>query len=124
MTSDTSLYTRLGGYDAIAAVAEELLSRLTTDAKLKRFWDHRGDDGVAREKQLLIDFLCHSAGGPLFYAGRNMELAHKGMGIDGADWKAFIGHLTATLDKFELPDGEKNDVLSFIESTRAEIVDG
>lgn len=55
----------LGGYDANSAVANELLSRLAADDKLRRFWDHRGDDGVAREKQLLSDFLCESAGGPL-----------------------------------------------------------
>jgi hemoglobin len=123
MSSDTSLYTRLGGYDAVAAVIEELLSRLTVDAKLKRFWENRGDDGVAREKQLLIDFLCASAGGPLMYAGRDMLLSHKGMGIDAADWDAFIGHLSATLEKFSLPETEKADVLDFIGSTRSEIVD-
>jgi hemoglobin len=32
--------------------------------QLGRFWAHRGEDGVMREKQLLIDFLCTSAGGP------------------------------------------------------------
>jgi hemoglobin len=123
MASDPSLYTRLGGYDAVAAVVEDLLSRLTADAKLKRFWDNRGDDGVSREKQLLIDFLCASAGGPLFYSGRDMALSHKGMGIDAADWDAFIGHLTATLERFSVPETEKTDVLNFVGSTREEIVD-
>ena len=56
--SDKSLYDRLGGYDAIAAVTNDLLPRLTGDEKLRRFWDHRGTDGIEREKQLLIDFLC------------------------------------------------------------------
>ena len=60
--SDT-LYARLGGYDAIAAVADDLLARLRADQQLARFWQHRGEDGVRREKQLLIDFLCSSAGG-------------------------------------------------------------
>jgi hemoglobin len=34
--SDT-LYGRLGGYDAIAAVADDLLARLQADAQLARF---------------------------------------------------------------------------------------
>jgi hypothetical protein len=51
-----SLYDRLGGYDAITAVANDLLPRLQTDPQLGRFWAHRGEDGVKREKQLLIDF--------------------------------------------------------------------
>jgi hypothetical protein len=60
-----TLYERLGGYNAIATVASDLLSRLRADPQLGRFWAHRGEDGVMREKQLLIDFLCapHSSGG-------------------------------------------------------------
>ena len=46
-----TLYARLGGYDAIAAVAENLLPRLTNDAQLGRFWKNRSLDGVRREKQ-------------------------------------------------------------------------
>ena len=57
-----SLYIRLGGYDAITAVVENLLPRLVNDAQLGRFWQNRGADGMHREKQLLIDFLCASAG--------------------------------------------------------------
>ena len=54
------LYERLGGHDAIAAVANDLLLRLQSDPQLGRFWAHRGEDGVKREKPLLIDFLCAS----------------------------------------------------------------
>ena len=58
---DKTLYERLGGYDAIAAVASNLLPRLENDAQLGRFWENRGDDGIAREKQLLIDYQCRWA---------------------------------------------------------------
>jgi len=84
---------------------------------------NRGDDGLAREKQLLIDFLCAQAGGLMVYTGRDMKLSHVGMKISDADWTAFIGHLGATLDKFALPEAERNDVLGFIDSTRADIVE-
>jgi hemoglobin len=60
-----TLYARLGGYDAIAAVADDLLPRLMSDSQLGHFWAHRGADGIRREKQSLIDFLCASAGSPL-----------------------------------------------------------
>jgi hemoglobin len=59
-----SLYARLGGYDAIAAVADNLLPRLMADERLGRFWAHRGEDGILREKQLLIDFLMPQRGRP------------------------------------------------------------
>ena len=118
-----SLYERLGGYDAIAAVAGNLLPRLQGDAALGRFWAHRGADGVRREKQLLIDFLCASAGGPLLYTGRDMKTSHQGMRISESDWAAFLGHLRATLEGFRVPDAERRDVLGFIESTKREVVE-
>lgn len=121
--SDKTLYERLGGYDAIAAVAGNLLPRLQGDAQLGRFWENRGDDGIAREGQLLIDFLSASAGGPMVYTGRDMKTSHGGMGISDGDWGAFIGHLEATLDHFGVADPERSDVLNFIDSTKADIVE-
>jgi hemoglobin len=121
--SEKSLYERLGGYDALSAVADDLLSRLQADSRLDRFWSHRGDDGVAREKQLLVDFLCSNAGGPVYYTGRDMKTSHQGMGIAEIDWTAFIGHLGATLDSFQVPRNEREAVVAFIQSTKSDIVE-
>ena len=125
MTEQTkaTLYARLGGYDAIAAVADDLLPRLMSDPQLGRFWAHRAADSIRREKQLLIDFLCASAGGPLYYTGRDMVTSHNGMGISARDWEIFVGHLNATLDRFQVPEQERREVLGFVESTRAVIVE-
>ena len=121
--SEQSLYSRLGGYDAISAVVHELLSRLMADSQLGRFWENRGDDGIAREKQLLIDFLCTNSGGPMLYTGRENKKSHQGMGITQQDWEIFTRHLHATLAHFHVPEAEANDVLDFIESTKADIID-
>ena len=121
--SERTLYERLGGYDAIAAVAGGLLPRLQTDPGLARFWRHRGEDGVAREKQLLIDFLCSNAGGPLYYTGRDMKVSHRGMKISEGDWAAFLGHLNATLEVFQVPRTERDQVVAFVQNTKADIVE-
>jgi len=121
--TEKTLYERLGGYDAISAVANDLLPRLMSDSQLARFWNNRGEDGINREKQLLIDYLCSSAGGPLLYTGRDNKTSHKGMGIGESDWEKFIAHLNATLDHFQLPQQERSDVIAFIESTKADIVE-
>ena len=120
--SNKTLYERLGGYDAISAVANDLLPRLQADSRLRRFWDHRGADGVAREKQLLIDFLCSSAGGPVYYSGRDLNTSHRGMQIDESDWSVFIEHVNATLDAFRVPQTERDEVVAFIQSTKPDIV--
>ncbi len=121
--SDKPLYQRLGGYDAIAAVTGALMVRIRNDDKLRRFYDHRGLDGVAREQQLLVDFLCASSGGPMIYTGRDMTTVHDGMRLDEEDWKRALDHLTATLEAFELPQQEKREVLAFTESLKPEIVE-
>jgi hypothetical protein len=83
----------LGGYDAIAAVVDDLLPRLRQDSLLGRFWTSpRSVDTNDRERQLAIDFIAAAAGGPTIYLGRDMKLAHTGMGIGKADYAAFIGH--------------------------------
>ncbi len=121
--SDKSLYERLGGYDAIAAVVDALMVRIKDDDKLRRFYDHRGADGIAREQQLLVDFLCASTGGPMVYTGRAMKPVHVGMRLDDEDWKRAMVHLTETLDAFEVPEQEKGEVMSFHENLKSEIVE-
>jgi hemoglobin len=102
-------------------VTDDLLPRLISDPKLGRFWEHRGNDGLRREKQLLVDFLCASAGGPLLYTGRDMTVAHEGMRISESDWSIFLGHLVAALDHFNVPSAERDEVLAFIDGTKGEI---
>ncbi len=121
--SDNSLYERLGGYDAIAAVTDALMVRIKDDDKLRRFYDHRGADGIAREQQLLVDFLCASSGGPVVYTGRDMKTVHIGMRLDKEDWKRAVDHLTAALEAFEVPEQEKGEVMSFHDNLKSEIVE-
>jgi hemoglobin len=121
--SDKSLYVRLGGYDAIAAVVAALMVRIKDDDKLRRFYDHRGADGIAREEQLLVDFLCASSGGPMVYTGRDMKTLHVGMRLDEEDWKRAMVHLTATLEAFDVPEQEITEVMSFHEVLKPEIVE-
>jgi hemoglobin len=118
-----TLYERLGGYDAIAAVANDLLPRLRNDPQLGRFWNNRAEDSIMREKQLLIDFLCANAGGPMYYRGRDMQLSHRGMGISESDWNVFLSHAAATLAKFEVPVAEQRDVVAFVQSLKKDIVE-
>jgi hemoglobin len=118
-----TLYDRLGGHAAITAVVNNLLPRLQEDMSLGRFWAHRGTDGVAREKQLLIDYLCSCSGGPTYYTGRLMRLSHAGMRISEPDWQAFLAHLNATLDGFQVPKQDRGEVLAFIDSIKAEVVE-
>jgi hemoglobin len=73
------------GYNAIGAVADDLLPRLCSDPRLQRFWTSpRSVDTNNRERQLLVEFISAPAGGPTYYTGRDMKTSDKIMGIDQA----------------------------------------
>src|SRR5262245_62082636 len=87
LTEEKSLYQRIGGYDAIAAVTEDFLARLEKDESLGRFFQGVSDDSVARIRQHVIDLVCAQTGGPCKYTGRDMKTSHAGLGITRADWE-------------------------------------
>jgi len=119
-----SLYTRLGGYDAIAAVTDDLLGRLVADPQLSRFFVGLNDTSKTRIRQHFVDFLCKATGGPCAYMGQDMKTAHAGMNISEADWAAAVRDLQATLDKFKVPERERGEVLSAVSSLKPDIVHG
>jgi hemoglobin len=121
--TNKSLYDRLGGYDAISAVSNDLVDRLQRDPQLGRFWQNRSEDGMKRERQLLVDFLCACTGGPMYYKGRDMKLSHKGMRISESDWTTFLKHADATLKAFNVPQVEYDEVVAFVQGTKTDIVD-
>ena len=118
-----SLYKRLGGYDALAAVTDDFIGRLATDKSLGKFLAGHSQDSLKRIRQLVVDQLCAATGGPCVYIGRDMKTSHKGMGITEADWNTAANHLVATLDKFKVPAAEKAEVLAIVSTLKADIVD-
>jgi hemoglobin len=119
-----SLYKRLGGYDALAAVTDDFIGRLATDKSLGRFFVGHSTDSLDRIRQLVLDQLCAATGGPCKYIGRSMKASHAGLGITEADWDASVKLLVATLDKFKVPQKEKDEVLGAISTLKADIVEG
>lgn len=118
-----SLYTRLGGYDAIAAVTDDFVGRLASDPQLSKFFVGHSTDSLHRIRQLVVDQLCAATGGPCFYIGRDMKTSHKGLGISEADWQVTVKHLVASLDKFKVPAQEKNELLGALAPLKSDIVE-
>ncbi|MBD0327441.1 MAG: group 1 truncated hemoglobin [Pyrinomonadaceae bacterium] len=118
-----SLYKRLGGYDALAAVADDWLGRLTKDEKLSKFFNGVSTDSQKRIRQLALDQLCAATGGPCVYIGRDMRTVHAGLGITEADWEQSVKLLVATLDKFKVGKTEKDDLLKALTGLKKDIVD-
>jgi len=121
--AEKSLYQRLGGYDALAAVSDDFIGRLAASKVLGRFVVGLSDDSKKKLRQHLVDFLCNATGGPCLYLGRDMKTVHRGLGINEADWKEGVNALIATLDKFKVPEKEKGEVLGAVSSLKGDIVE-
>ena len=117
-----TLYKRLGGYDAIAAVSDEFIGRLGSDKQLSRFLVGLSTDSQKKLRQLVVDQLCAATGGPCLYIGRDMKTSHAGLNITESDWDLTVKHLVASLDKFKVPDKEKNEFLALASSLKPDIV--
>lgn len=122
-SAQDSLYKRLGGYDALAAVTDDFIGRLATDKSLGKFFVGLSNDSKTKVRQHVIDFLCKATGGPCAYTGRDMKLVHTGLGITKKEWDASVKHLVATLDKFKVPAKEKGEVLAAVGPLEKDIVE-
>ncbi len=123
VAQDKSLYQRLGGYDAIAAVSDEFIARLASDEQEQRFFIGFSDDSKMRIRQHLVDFVCKATGGPCYYTGRAMKTAHGGSGVTQADWDHALKIFVEVLNKFKVPDKEQHDLAALLTPLEKDIVE-
>ena len=117
-----SLYDRLGGYGAIAAIVDDLLPRLLRDPELGLYWKGKCTDSLKKDRQLFVDFLGSSFGGPVVYLGRDMKTSHEGLGISEREWIRFIEHVVATLTNLAIARPETAEFLAAAERLKGDIV--
>jgi hemoglobin len=122
-----TLYERLGGVFAIAAVVDDFIDRIMEDPRLNanpRVNEAHHKVGRAGFKYLVTEQMCHAAGGPQRYTGRSMSDSHAHLLITAPEWEAFLDDLKQTLAKFHVPAAEQGEILAIVQSTRADIVTG
>ena len=123
VVAQDTLYQRLGGYDAIAAVVDDFFGRMAKEEHNARFFNDIADDRKKLARQLTVDFICEAAGGPCIYNGRDMVKTHKGMGITLADWDASVVLLQETLNSFSVPENEQTEVFGLIGGLKDQLID-
>ncbi len=130
MTDDKttdSLYERLGGVYAIAAVIDDFIDRVMADSRLNA--NPKVDEAHHRVhpagfKYLVTEQVCEATGGPQNYTGRTMTVSHEELNITPTEWDAFMDDLQQTFDKFDVPERERGELVAIVESTRGDIVIG
>ena len=121
--AEKSLYERLGGYEAISAVVNDFAPKLFTDPQVGPFFKGMGTDTRKSFIQKNINLVCNVTGGPCKIISRPARTIHAGLGITEADFNVVVNHLVDTLDKFEVPAKEKQELLSIIGTLKPDIVE-
>lgn len=123
-----TLYERLGGEAAIAAVVDTLVALAAADTALNftregtaSEWEATPEN-VALFKTRMVQFVGQATGGPQVYEGQDMATAHAGMEITDEEFDRLAGHLEAALDAYSVPEAEKQELFAIVETTRSAIV--
>ena len=117
---ERSLYERLGGVDAITAVARAFEDRAAKDDRINQKFARTNLERLTKE---FVDQLCQDTGGPCTYTGLDMRRAHTNMGVTSGEWDAFMEDFVATLDSFNVGKAEQDELLNLLGPMRAEIVE-
>jgi hemoglobin len=120
-----SLYERLGGVYAIAIVVDDFIDRIMADPRLNA--NPRVNEAHHRVssqgfKYLVTEMVCWATGGPQKYSGRSMYDSHFHLQVTDQEWKAFLEDFQHSLDRFQVPQQEQNELKAIVDSTKPEIV--
>ncbi len=125
VVDSTSLYERLGGIYAIATVVDDFIERLVVNDVLNAnpaIDEARASVPKAGLKYRVTELMGQVTGGPQTYTGRSMKDTHVYMNITEQEWQAMMADFQATLDLFEVPAQEQEEMIAIMESTKADIV--
>ena len=114
-----TLYTRLGGAPAIQAVIDDTIANVGADTRINKIF---ANTDLKKLNKLVVEQVSNATGGPEKYTGRDMKTAHAGLKITMADFNAFVEDLVKSLDKFKVPDKEKNELLAILGPLNKDII--
>jgi len=119
-----NLYERLGGATGVATLVDDIVEAHMVNPLIKaRFLPMRDDpENLANAMQHLRDFLAAGSGGPEQYSGRTMPEAHRGMNISAQEYMAAIDDILSVLDKHNIDEQTRKDVLAIAYSLKDEII--
>ncbi len=134
-----TLYERLGGVFAIAAVVDRfsdaivsnpIVGRDSSNLALRE-WHTRQLDRLPGLKFMRTLWVCAVSGGPFEYTATRpgqtvvgLEEAHRALRISPAEFDEVAAELARTLDAFNVPRREQDEVLSAFAAHKDEVTDG
>ncbi|HEX3226032.1 MAG TPA: group 1 truncated hemoglobin [Gaiellaceae bacterium] len=137
--TESSLYERLGGAFAIAAVVDQFSDAIVrnpivgqnSENRALREWHTNNLGRLPGLKFMRTLWVCDVAGGPQHYAATNpggtplgLEEAHRELKISPTEFDEVAAELGRTLDSFKVPEREKDEVLAAFAAHKVEVTEG
>src|SRR4249919_12289 len=138
-TPEKSLYERLGGVFAIAAVVDHfsdavvknpIVGQQSKNPQLRE-WHTKNLGRLPGLKFMRTLWVCNVSGGPFQYTPTvpghttvGLEEAHRKLRISPAEFDEVAAELGRTLDVFKVPAREKNEVLAAFAAHKGEVTEG
>jgi hemoglobin len=122
---EATLYERLGGVYPIASVVDVFIDLLLHNDVLNEnpaIREARDRVPAPGLKYHVTAMVCQATGGPCQYTGRSMEEAHAHLNIGEREWEAMLSDLRRTLNDFQVPDREQEELIAIVQSTKDDIV--
>lgn len=114
-----SLYERLGRRAGIEAIVEDIWNNHISNPLINKRYAASDPNEV---KRLVTEMCCAGFGGPESYTGKDMISAHKGMNINDTEFVAVCDDVLAALDKNNVGQRERDEVLCILYSLKPEVV--
>jgi hemoglobin len=137
--TETSLYERLGGAFAIAAVVDHFSEAIVLNPIVGQKsenpalgeWHTNNLGRLPGLKFMRTLWVCDVAGGPFEYEATRpgstplgLEVAHRELKISPAQFDEVAAELGRTLDFFNVPEQEKGEVLAAFAAHKGEVTEG
>ena len=137
--AEPSLYDRLGGVFAIAAVVNHFSDAVVANPKVGQGsnnsqldeWSTNEPDRLPGLKWMRTLWVCDVAGGPYTFTATKpgstqlgLEEAHRELRITPEEFDEVAAELARSLDHFGVPAREKDEVLGAFAAHKGEVTEG
>jgi hemoglobin len=131
MSSEPTLYERLGGVYPIAAVIDHFSDQLLENRKIvhanPELEEWHTEDYTVRMPGLKFNrtlWVCAISGGPYLYTAKNLHDAHFNLHIPSEIFDEVAAELAKSLDHFDVPEREKQEVLAAFAAQKSDVTAG
>lgn len=119
-----SLFERLGGKEGISAIVDDVVAAHMVNPEIKdRFLPYKGTPELETAKEHLAEFFMAGSGGPVEYTGRDLKTVHTGMEITHKEYMAATDDALSVLEKHDIDEETRKDVLAIFWSLKEMIIE-